>query len=222
VVTNDVYGSGRSYEADLLAQARRHARVMQWIAAVSVAVALVFAGMVVVTQSRYTVTSSLITVDKTTGMAEVLSVTNLREIPLQGMEAMGYANKYVTERERYNYGIVQADYNSTIALSTDEVGKGYDKDVRGRVDKLAGKTEEEVRISNVTLPPDQVGRAVVRFAKRQIDATRQEPAGPWRSYIATLAYQFVPSPTGKKETLMLNPLGFKVTAYVVEPELVAK
>lgn len=221
-MVSDVYGAGRSYEADLLAQARNHGRTMQWIAAAATGVAVFFGAGLAFMASQHTVTSHVVSVDKATGMAEVLSITNMRDIPMQGIEAMAWARRYVNERERYNYGIVQSDYNSTVALSDDEVARRYDAEARARVDKLAGNSEELVRILTVTLPPDQVGRAIVRFEKRSILA-KQDPGGsPWRPYIATLAYQFVPAPTGSRDALSLNPLGFKVTSYIAEPELAGR
>lgn len=215
----DVYGSGRSYEADLLAQAVRHARVMRWFGIGGMASALAFAVGLAFMQSRHTVVSHLVMVDRATGMAEVVSVTQMRSIPLQGIEATAWARRYVTERERYNYGIVQADYNSTIALSTDEVAKAYDADVRARAEQLANRSEEQVRVTSVTLPQDAAGRAIVRFDRRTVDPARPESPGIWKAYIATLAYRFVPSPMGSREVLSLNPLGFKVSAYVTEPEI---
>jgi type IV secretion system protein VirB8 len=125
----------------------------------------------------------------------------------------------VEERERYFFGILQVDYNEILALSDDEVARSYDKDIRDKMEKLGAGTEEHFKIINVTLPPDQVGRATVRFEKRSAIPGRPESASAPRYFIATLAYRFVPSPTGSKDTLSLNPLGFKVSSYVVEQEL---
>lgn len=215
----DVYGAGRSYEADLLAQARKQTRGWQF----GFAGALVVAGIAIVvaatTVKLHTVTSHVVTVDKVTGMAEVLSVTTMRDIPLQGVEAQAWARRYVENRERYFFGILQVDYNEVIALSDDDVARGYDKEIREKESKFGNGTEEHFKIINVTLPPDQVGRATVRFEKRTAVAGRADSMSPPRYYIATVAYRFVPSPIGSKETLSLNPLGFKVSAYVVEQEL---
>lgn len=212
----DPFVEGRSYEADLLAQARQHARVWQRVALVAVLAAGALAAGLAFMGAQHTVSAHVVAVDRATGMAEVLSVTQMREVPLQGIEAQAWANQYVRDRERYNHGIVQVDYNSTIALSEDEVARRYDGDIRERIDRLGRTAEEQVRIKNVTLPPDQAGRAIVRFEKRLLS---KDNAASWQGFIATLAYRFVPSPVGRRETLLLNPLGFKVTAYVVEPEL---
>ena len=216
---SDVYEAGRSYEADLLSQARRRTRDWQLIGGVSVITCIAFSIVAAVTVKQHTVTSHVVMVDRATGMAEVLSVTNMRDVPMQGIEAMAWARRYVEHRERYNHGVLQADYNSVIALSDDEIARVYDRQIRAKEAAQAARIEEHLEVLGVTLPPDQVGRAVVRFRKRVSQSGQPDTTSAPRAYIATLAFRFVPSPTGSRDTLTLNPLGFKVTAYVVEPEL---
>ncbi len=217
----DIFKAGQSYEADLLAQANGHSRKMQWVALVATFAAVAFAAAFLYQGTQHTVTAHVVKVDRNTGSLEVVSVSNIRDISMQGIEAMATVRHYVTARERYNYGIVQADYNEVVAMADPEVAQAYDRELRNPQGKLArfqGTIEEKVEIVNVTLPPAQVGRAVVRFLKTTTTAGRNEP-GVAKYYLATLAYRFTPSPVGRKETLLLNPLGFKVSSYVVEQEL---
>lgn len=214
----DVYSAGMSYEAELLAEANKRGRIWQYIGLASLVGMAGFAILAGWAVSQHTVTSHVISVDKATGMAEVLSVTQMRSIPMQGLEAQAYARRYVESRERYFHNILKADYNSVLALSDANVGRVYDADIRDKESRLKGTVEEYVEIRSVQLPPDQVGRAVIRFEKRTATPGRPGLSSP-RVYIATLAYTFVSAPTGSVNSLTLNPLGFKVLAYVVQAEM---
>lgn len=217
----DIYAAGQSYEVDLLVQARKHARFYQWVAGASIALAVAFGLGLAFVASQHTVSAHVVRIDKSSGAADVLSITDLRTIDSQGLEAMATVRRYVMARERYNYSILQVDYNDVVNMSDNAIATTYDDEVRARMQRLGPGTEEKVEILTVTLPPDQVGRAVVRFSRTTIQNNQRESATT-RTWQATLAYKFTPSPIGRRESLLINPLGFKVGAYVVEQELGSK
>ena len=219
--SGDIFKMGQSYEADLLAQARGHARTMQWVAVAAIAMFALCALGLVFMASTHTVTSHVVMVDKATGASEVLAVSGVRDVPAQGIQAMAEVQRYVALRERYNFGILQADYNEVVAKTSEPILQAYSDEITLKADKNKGALEEKVEILNVTLPPDQVGRAVVRFGRRVMQSGKPEVIQN-SAVVVTLAYHMVPSPIGKKENLLLNPLGFKVSSYVAEPELGAR
>jgi type IV secretion system protein VirB8 len=214
----DGYQAGMSYEAELLASARKVARTWQLVGLTGLLTGSVFALIAAFIVSRHTVTSHVVSVDKATGMAEVLSVTQMRDVPMQGIEAQAWARRYLESRERYIHSVLQVDYNNVIAMSDDSIARTYDSEIREKEGRLKATVEETVEIRSVQLPPDQTGRAVIRFEKRS-SVPGRGVAGTPKLYIATLAYRFVVSPTGSVDTLTLNPLGFKVSGYVVQAEL---
>lgn len=222
----DVFSDGGSFEAELLAVARQSERRWRWFGLVGWLVGGIGVICAAVVSVQHTVVSHVVKIDKATGGTEVLSVTNLVKVPLQGIESQALAWRYVSARERYVSGVLQEDYLNVLALSDDSVGDRYDKEVRsseGRPLKYGVRVEETVELINVTLPPDSnpaatTGRAVVRFERKRTFVGSQQPPEVSR-FVSTFSFVYVPSPTGKKETLLRNPLGFKVTAYVVEPEL---
>lgn len=218
---SDVFKTGQSYEADLLAQARRHARSMQWVAAAAIAIMIVSVAGLVFMSSTHTVTSHVVMVDKATGASEVLAVSNVRDVPMLGVQAMAEVQRYVMLRERYYYGILQADYNEVAAKTDDAVLSVYTDGITAKAEKAKGTIEEKIEILNVTLPPDQIGRATVRFLRKS-NPTGKPEVQQSQTYGVTLAFYMVPSPVGKKENLLLNPLGFKVSSYVSEQELRTK
>ena len=77
-----------------------------------------------------------------------------------------------------------------------------------------------MRILGVTLPPNEPGKAVVRFER----ITRRDGTDVDVSiYVATLSYKYEPPALFSKERNVVdNPLGFKVTGFVVDQELKSK
>ena len=83
---------------------------------------------------------------------------------------------------------------------------------------LEGNELKDIIASGTLLPPDQVGKAVVRFEKlvKRVNADQAEPP---QTFVATMAFEFRPSMRGREKDLIENPLGFKVTAYRVDAEI---
>jgi len=215
----DLYAAGRSYEAEMLSEARARARHWQFFGLGGVAVGVIGLLVAAATVRLHTVTAHVVTVDKATGAAEVVNVTQMRDIPMQGIEAEAWVKRYVECRERYFYGVLQMDYDTVVGMSDDPVTEAYDADIRPKEKAVKATADEYVAVRSIQLPPDQPGRATVRFEKRVVSQGRPASSAQPKVYTATLAYRFVPNPIGKRETLQANPLGFKVSAYVVQAEL---
>jgi type IV secretion system protein VirB8 len=163
----------------------------------------------------------MVYVDKTTGNTEIVSALNERQVGYQDLNDKYWARKYVTARESYFYTLLQADYETVLALSNDDVGTVYDKGFAGenaKQVKLGTSIEEKVNVLSVVLPAGDPGKAVVRFEKTQRRVNTQD-AGPPQTYVASLAFKYEPSMLGRERDLINNPLGFKVTAYRVDAEI---
>jgi type IV secretion system protein VirB8 len=164
----------------------------------------------------------VIAVDKTTGNMEVAELSNERQIAElpQVLDAF-WAKKYVIARESYYYPLLQVDYDTTLALSADDVGMDYAKQFNG-VDALDKKYTDryQVKISviSVVLPKNEKGKAVVRYTRslRQVKTAAIESE---QTYVATFSFEYKPSQTGAVAQLMNNPLGYHVTAYRTDAEL---
>jgi type IV secretion system protein VirB8 len=162
-------------------------------------------------------------VDKLTGQAQLVDLTG--PMPMTSTEAMDkhWVADYVRTRERFVWTLIQIDYDHTMNLSDERVAREYRADYEGQLarDKRLGPTtDERVKILGVTLPPNEPGKAVVRFERiTRRDGTDIEVG----NYVATLSYKYEPPALFSRERNVVdNPLGFKVTGFVVDQELKTK
>ena len=213
--------AGDDWEADKMAMIAKSEK-RAWL--VALGMTLIALGSIValvgLTPLKATV-PYLIYVDKTTGNTEVVTAINEREVGYRELNEKYWARKYVISRENYLYTLLQEDYDTTLALSSDDVGRQYAKQYEGdgaRDKKLGAGTEERIKILSVVLPPDQRGKAVVRYEKTVKKANADQPEPP-QTYVATFAFEFKPSMKGKEAALIRNPLGYKVTSYRTDIEL---
>ena len=162
-------------------------------------------------------------IDKATGNVELVSAADDRTIVgYQELLDKHWAQKYVIARESYLYKLLQSDYDTVLALSSDEVGRDYAKQYEGpnaRDKKYGAAIEMKVKVLSVTLSQDDVGtKAVVRFEKTS-KRTEADQADQPQYFVATFPYEYKPSMFGKEKDLIQNPLGFKVTGWRVDSEI---
>ena len=162
-------------------------------------------------------------VDKLTGQAQLVDLTG--PMPMTSTEAMDkhWVADYVRTRERFVWTLLQLDYDHTMNLSDERVAREYRAEYEGpnaRDKRLGPGTDERVKILGVTLPPNEPGKAVVRFERiTRRDGTDVDVG----FYVASLSYKYEPPALFSKERNVVdNPLGFKVTGFVVDQELKSK
>jgi type IV secretion system protein VirB8 len=130
-----------------------------------------------------------------------------------------FLNKYVLNREAYDYETVQTAYDTTVLLSSPEVQREYLSLFEGpkaRQEVLSNHTRIVVKVRSIT-PGTSRNTAVVRFS-----ATRkQSSAAPdaEESFVATIGFRYVGAAMREQDRLV-NPLGFQATSYRVDPEVV--
>ncbi len=162
-------------------------------------------------------------VDKLTGQAQLVDLTG--PMPMTSTEAMDkhWVADYVRTRERFVWTLLQLDYDHTMNLSDERVAREYRAEYEGpnaRDKRLGPGTDERVKILGVTLPPNEPGKAVVRFERTTRRDGTDVDVG---FYVATLSYKYEPPALFSKERNVVdNPLGFKVTGFVVDQELKTK
>ncbi|MGV0953851.1 MAG: virB8 family protein [Fluviibacter sp.] len=162
-------------------------------------------------------------VDKLTGQAQLVDLTG--PMPMTSTEAMDkhWVADYVRTRERFVWTLLQLDYDHTMNLSDERVAREYRAEYEGpnsRDKRLGPGTDERVKILGVTLPPNEPGKAVVRFER----ITRRDGTDiNIGVYVASLSYVYEPPAIFSRERNVVdNPLGFKVTGFVVDQELKSK
>ena len=159
------------------------------------------------------------TVDRNTGVAQMVDPSGIKSEVLSEAMDKHWAQEYVIHRERYEWTLLQFDYDWVLNTSSDSVGRSfalvYDGD-NSRSKRLGADSSQRIFIKSVTLPPDSPGQAVVRFER----ITRQNGIDkPVETFVATLSYVYEQPKTFVKEKKVIdNPFGFKVTGYAVSAD----
>ena len=166
----------------------------------------------------------VIYVDKLSGDTQVHVAMGAESVAFSEILDKHWVSEYVLSRERYYWNLLQYDYDHTSAFSAEVAGVEYEKQFDGpeALQTMMGRSNEyAVKIISVTIPAHKVGKegtAVVRFEKILRNIDNGQPGTPSR-YIATLSYIYKSRQFIKEKTVMMNPLGFTVTAYRVDPEV---
>ncbi len=209
----------RGLERDYLEELVRSRRVAWRVAAgaaVLVAAALA-AVMALVPLKR--VEAFVLRVDNATGAVDL--VTTLRDEQASYGEVVDryFLNKYVLARESYDYETLQTAYDTTALMSSSEVQREYAALFDGpkaRDKVLANRVRIVAKIRSIA-PGTTRNTAVVRFATRAAHAGGTSEVE--ESLVATIGFRYVGGAMREQDRLV-NPLGFQVTSYRVDPEIV--
>ena len=221
----DFYAKGRDWEADRLLRYEKSER-RAWLAAggfgvVAVAAVIGMASMAPLKR----VVPYVFALDRASGNVEIVSAADDRT-PTGYQELLDkhWAQRYVIARESYSWKLLQSDYDTVLALSSDPVGREFAKVYEGsnaRDKRLGAGIEMRVRVLSVTLASDDSGaKAVVRFEKTS-KRTESDVSDPPQYFVATIAFEYKPSMTGREKDLIQNPLGYRVLSYRVDAEVAA-
>ncbi|MFM0433735.1 type IV secretion system protein [Paraburkholderia aspalathi] len=214
------YGRVLDMEASLtLLQERSEQRA--WIVAYgALAVAVLSVVALAVMVPFYRVVPLPIEVDRLTGESQVIDVLDARHVRTKEIQDKHWVEAYVRARERYDWGLLQMDYDSVLAMSDDVVARDYRGIYSGpdALDRQLGpNTERRVRIISTTLPPDEPGHAVVHIERTTFKNGLANSEPPQR-FVITVAYTYRPPVFTRESIAVANPFGFKVTAYSRDPE----
>jgi len=208
-------GLERDY-LDELVRSRRSAWRATAAAGALLAVALI---ALVAMQPLKRVEGFVLRIDNATGAVDL--VTTLRDGQTSYGEVVDryFLNKYVLNREGYEYETIQTAYDTTLLLSSEVVQREYAALFQGpgaRDKALSNRSRIAVRVRSIT-PGSTPNAALVRFTTRLLRENGQPAAE--QSLVATIGFRYVGAPMHEQDRLV-NPLGFQVTSYRVDPEVV--
>ena len=216
----DDYGHVLDIEASLTHLQERSERRAWHVAYGAAGVAVLSVMALAVMVPFYRVVPLPIEVDRLTGESQVIDVLDARHVHTKEIQDKHWVEAYVRARERYDWGLLQMDYDSVLAMSDDVVARDYRGVYSGpdALDRQIGpNTERRVRIISTTLPPDEPGRAVVHI-ERTTFKNGLANAEPPQRFVITLAYTYRPPVFTRESVAVVNPFGFKVTAYSRDSE----
>ncbi len=206
----------KGLERDFIEEQVRSKAVAWRVAAVSwVLLALAISGFMVLMPLKK-VEPFVVRVDNATGAVDIVTV--LREAQRSYGEVVDkyWLNKYVLSRESYDWQTLQSTYDTALLLSSEPVQHEVEAMFDGpqaRQTVLGPRTSYVVKVRSITPAKDT---AVVRFLRtRHMEGTEDV----LESLVATIGFQYVAAPM-KEGDRLVNPLGFQVTSYRIDPESV--
>ncbi|WP_208437072.1 virB8 family protein [Bartonella taylorii] len=214
---NSYYEESRGLERELISEFIKSRRTA-WRVAGVVGIFGLFGMMCgVVGFSQPAPTPLVLRVDNTTGAVDVISVIREHETSYGEVVDRYWLNQYVLNRETYDYDTIQLSYDTTALLSAPAVQQEFYQIYEGenaRDQVLSNKARITVKVRSIQ--PNGRGQATVRFTTQQHESNGI--VGPKQHQIATIGYTYVGTPM-KSSDRLLNPLGFQVTSYRADPEI---
>ena len=207
----------RGLERDYMAEVLR-SRLVAWRLAIgsSALAAVALLALLCLTPLK-TNTPYVLRVDNATGHVEVLTTLRTSESSYGEVVDSYFLNQYVLNREGYDYNTIQNAYNTTALLSDPEVQREYYtlfEGAQARDTVLKDRAKIIVQIRSIT-PTPETGTAVVRFSTQL--KHNNGSIEPLQNWIATTSYTYKDA-TMSSVDRRVNPLGFQVTSYRIDPE----
>ncbi|WP_082848054.1 virB8 family protein [Delftia sp. GW456-R20] len=180
-------------------------------------IALQATAIVVLTPLK-SVVPYMYTVDKQTGEVSV-GATVKDFVNTTELNDKHWVNKFVLSHERYNYRLLQMDYDTVQLLAGDQVYNQYAARFDGP-NSLEKRYLDKVQITPKIISLSITGGnlATVRFEKTQQEVRTGGESKTTR-WVALIRYEYKSQVLRKENDLVQNPLGFTVTGYQIDPEL---
>ena len=214
------YGRVLDIEASLTHLQERSERRAWYVAYAAIGVAGLSTTALAVMVPFYRVVPLPIEVDRLTGESQVIDVLDARHVHTKEIQDKHWVETYVRARERYDWGLLQMDYDGVLAMSEDVVARDYRGVYSGpdALDRQLGPgIERRIRILSITLPPDEPGHAVAHVERTSFK-NGEAHAEPTQRFVITLAYTYRPPVFTRESVAIANPFGFKVMAYSRDAE----
>lgn len=162
----------------------------------------------------------LLRVDNNTGAVDMVSVLKTKEDTYGEVVDKYWVARYVEARETYDWQTLQRDYDLVNILSDRATASAYNATFGGEKGKdqvLGNSVRTHVEILSVV--PNNPSTATVRVRTK---TSRADGGGipSYETWVVTLAYTYLSTSSMKEEYRLMNPLGFQVTSYRIDPELV--
>lgn len=190
------------------------------IAIVSVFITLLSILAVLVLTPLKTVESYVIRVDNTTGMVDILTTLDEKQITQNEALDKHFIGQYIKAREGYFFDMLNQDYIFTQLLSSPEVAESYRAIYSGensRDSRLGSFTKVEVNILSVVLGESNgIKTATARINLKSTNKNSKEES--LSTKVITLSYKYLLNEMQEKNRI-LNPLGFKVLTYRIDEEI---
>lgn len=161
----------------------------------------------------------VVRVDNATGVPDI--VTAMQDQVVSGDDVMTkyWLAKYIVHRESYDWNTLQTDYDTTGLLSSAGVGAEYAELFSGE-ESLTAQYRDRVRavIDVISVVPNSDNVGTVRFSKTTKRKTTNTVISS-QQWVATIAFEYRNTERVTESIRLVNPFGFRVTSYRVDPEM---
>ena len=214
---DDYYDKASTWDQEIIANALL-SRKRAWIFAfICMGISILSLLTLILILPLKTFEPYVVTVDRSTGYLEVSK--GLKNLTLSEDEAVTEANlvKYVSLREQYNPAILQQNYEAVSNMSDEQALKEYrelwaENNPNNPSRKMRDRGSIDIKIKSVSFINDKT--ASVRFL-REVRENDRLRVSEWN---AIIQFRYSQKPMQMKDRFS-NPLGFQVTNYRVNPEV---
>src|SRR5271170_968779 len=143
-MSHSVFETARNWEiSHAEAMARSEARAW-WVARVALLAATLALVAVAALAPLKTTIPYVVYVDRSNGETQVVSVLSQNTIAQSDLQSKHWAVEYVRARERYQWNLLQFDYDTVLLLSDTNIGRDYSHLFEGpdALDKRFGASTE--------------------------------------------------------------------------------
>lgn len=218
IVADDLkayFDRSRTFDQQRLASAERSRRLAWGIAGLSSLAAITATLAVAALAPLKTVEPFVVRVDNATGVVDVVS-------PLRGSQTYQeavtkyWAAVYVRAREGYLHGEASNSFKTVTLMSADPEQQRFAALYSGKNPESPQNTygrsaTAKINVKSIVLLGKQV--ASIRYS-RVVTRGEETRTTHW---VATITFAYVSAPMAESDRL-LNPLGFQVQEYRVDPE----
>ncbi|MCQ9124686.1 virB8 family protein [Rodentibacter caecimuris] len=207
------------FEQDRLAFHKTMAKVGLGFGAMGIIVGLAAVGAVFYLTPLKTVEPFVIRVDNSTGFTDIVQPLSNAKEKTYGEELDKYwLARFIEERESYNWEFALNSLKTVELMSSRNVFAEYDTYIRSQVSPLylfKDRRKIKVQIHSIAFVTDV---AHIRFSKQVLDSKgNPDNSIPTTYWLATAAYDYKHKIEFEKQR-RINPLGFQVTSYRIDPE----
>ncbi|HEX4377111.1 MAG TPA: type IV secretion system protein [Steroidobacteraceae bacterium] len=220
------FAEARCWDRDRVEHTRRMARA-GWAAAAAAGIcALATSCAVLVMMPLKQTEPYLIRVDNTTGVIDVVPVY-AGQATFDEAITRYFVSHYVSVCERFNFATAQSDYEECGAFHDARRNQAWYQQWNRNNPQSPLNVHRDggtvaVQVSSVTFLKAMNGStqtAQVRYIK--VERTSPDVPDRLTPHIATIQYSFTP-PSADPRNRRWNPLGFKVTEFTTEPEILGE
>jgi type IV secretion system protein VirB8 len=217
----DIFQSAINWESSRVASVEKSERFAWRVAMASAGITVLAIAAIAMMMPLKESIPYVVRVDNTTGVPDI--VTAMTDKKVTGDEVMDkyWLAQYVRARETYDWYTLQRDYNTVGLLSSPNIGQAYAQLFEGKdaLDKSFGKTTRAT-VEIVSVVPTGKNTGTVRFIKTTKRVDQEASPGTVTKWVATVAYEYRSTALIKESARLVNPFGFQVLTYRVDPEMI--